>query len=198
MAREFTVALVEAHQDSPRPSETLPVFSDIYEHYFDFVWASSRRLGVEKEAIDDVVQEIFIVIHQRLHTLERAEALRSWIYGIVRRTVSNYHRSRRVKNAATASLAVDADALETAPPTPFELTEQNDQVKLLEALLAELPAPKREVFVLAEIEELSVPEIADALEIPLNTAYSRLRSARQVFEAALSRHSANSSGGKAS
>jgi RNA polymerase sigma-70 factor (ECF subfamily) len=58
------------------------------------------------------------------------------------------------------------------------------------ALLAELDEPKREVFVLAEVEEMTMPEIASALEIPLNTAYSRLRAARQAFEAALARHDA--------
>lgn len=194
MVRELTAAIALAQPDASRPPGVVPEFAEIYELYFDFVWTSSRRLGVSREAIDDVVQEIFIVIHQRIHTLQQPDALRSWIYSVVRRTVSNYHRSRRVNNAATATLAADVDALEVSPLTPFELTQQSDQVRLLESLLAELAPPKREVFVLAEIEELSVPEIAEALEIPLNTAYSRLRAARQAFEAALVRQSTGSKG----
>lgn len=164
-------------------------FESIYRQYFDFVWSSVRRLGVNPAATDDIVQEVFIVIHSRLHTLEDPKALRSWIYGIVRRTVSNYHRSRRVKEASGAAFAVESSML-PLPRTPSDLAEQNDKVKLLFSLLEELDEPKREVFMMAELDELTVPEIAEILEIPLNTAYSRLRTAREAFERALARHTA--------
>ena len=86
-------------------------------------------------------------------------------------------------------LATEPD-VRSRPATPFDLAEQNDQVKLLFSLLEELDEPKREVFAMAELDELTVPEIAEILEIPLNTAYSRLRAARQAFEEALARRSA--------
>jgi RNA polymerase sigma-70 factor (ECF subfamily) len=164
-------------------------FETIYRQYFDFVWSSVRRLGVAPDAVDDVVQEVFIVIHSRLHTLERPEALRSWIYGVVRRTVSGHHRSQRMKESSGMALAVEPD-VRSRPRTPSDLVEQNDQVKLLYTLLEELDEPKRDVFVMAELDELTVPEIAEILDIPLNTAYSRLRAARQAFEEALARRSA--------
>ena len=164
-------------------------FESIYSQYFDFVWSTVRRLGVSPAATDDVVQEVFIVIHSRLHTLEQPKSLRSWIYGIVRRTVSGHYRSRRVREASGAALAVEPNPL-ALPRTPLDLVEQNDKVKLLFSLLEELDEPKREVFTMAELDELTVPEIAEILEIPLNTAYSRLRAARQAFEEALQRHSA--------
>jgi RNA polymerase sigma-70 factor (ECF subfamily) len=169
-------------------------FESIYRQYFDFVWASVRRLGVSPPATDDVVQEVFIVIHSRLHTLEQPQALRSWIYGVVRRTVSGHHRSRRAREASGATLGTEPD-MQRGPPTPFDLTEQNDQVKLLWSLLQELDEHKREVFVMAELDELTVPEIAEFLGIPLNTAYSRLRAARQAFEEALARRLAQREGG---
>ena len=175
--------------DSSFVSGEVSPFESIYNQYFDFVWSSVRRLGVSPAATDDVVQEVFIVIHSRLHTLEQPQALRSWIYGIVRRTVSGHHRSRRVKEASGAALAAEPNA-QPLPPTPLDLVEQNDKVKLLFTLLEELDEPKREVFMMAELDELTVPEIAEILEIPLNTAYSRLRAARQAFEEALVRHSA--------
>jgi RNA polymerase sigma-70 factor (ECF subfamily) len=164
-------------------------FETLYRQYFDFVWSSVRRLGVSPAAADDVVQEIFIVIHSRVHTLEKPEALRSWIYSVTRRTVSGYHRSRRTKDASGIVLAAEPDA-RALPRTPFDLAEQNDQVKLLFSVLEELDEPKRDVFTMAELDELTVPEIAEILEIPLNTAYSRLRAARQAFEEALARRSA--------
>lgn len=164
-------------------------FESLYRQYFDFVWASVRRLGVDEESVDDVVQEVFIVIHGRLHTLERPESLRSWIYGVVRRTVSGHRRARRSKAVAGMVLQPEVETASLGP-SPSALAEQSAQVRLLYSLLDELDPAKREVFTLVEIDELSVPEAAAVLEIPLNTAYSRLRVARQDFEAALARRSA--------
>jgi RNA polymerase sigma-70 factor (ECF subfamily) len=167
----------------------LPEFSAVYDQYFGFVWACTRRLGVGENEIDDVVQEIFIVIHGKLSTLEQVESLRSWIYGIIRRTVSSYHRSRRARVASTAAFGTE-DTLFVQPPTPLELAEQSDRLKLLWSLLEKLDPSKRETFVLAELEEMTAPEIAAAIEIPLNTVYTRLRGARIELEAALVRHHA--------
>lgn len=171
----------------------MPDFETLYDQYFRFVWASARRLGVTPEAIDDVVQEVFIVIHEKLHTLRQPESLRSWIYSVVRRTVSSHRRAgqqeRRVFSVPPAAATAAVPALQASP---LELTEQNARLELLSTLLASLTEAKREVFILAELEEMTVPEIASALDIPLNTAYSRLRHARQEFEAALARRTATS------
>lgn len=180
----------EPVEHEPLATPEVPAFDSIYEQYFDFVWAAARRLGVSTAAMDDVVQDIFIVIHSRLHTLRQPESLRSWIYGIVRRTVSDHHRSRHTKDASGAALALETEIHHPTPATPLDVTEQNDQVKLLFSLLSEIDVPKREVFMLAELEQLTVPEIADVLGIPLNTAYSRLRAARIAFEERRARRAA--------
>ena len=174
-------------------SSTVPPFKAVYRQYFDFVWSSARRLGVEPAAMDDLVQEVFIVIHARLHTLERPEALRSWVYGVVRRTVSTHRRARRAHADAQPPAPAGTEVVSQAP-TPLEQTERNAELELLARLLDELDEPKREVFALVELEELSVPEAAEVLEIPLNTAYSRLRAARQSFDLALARIEARSKG----
>jgi RNA polymerase sigma-70 factor, ECF subfamily len=173
----------------PTPKSTeVSSFDSIYRQYFDFVWASARRLGIGEESIDDVVQEVFIVIHARVHTLEQPDALRSWIYGVVRRTASGHRRTQRSTTSnITFNTEVEAASLR---PTPSDLAEQSDKVRLLYSLLDELEATRREVFMLVELDELSVPEAAELLQIPLNTAYSRLRLARQDFEAAHSRRTA--------
>jgi RNA polymerase sigma-70 factor (ECF subfamily) len=178
---------VEPGYDDPEPTTGVPSFSQIYQLHFNFVWSCTRRLGVSEIEIDDVAQEIFIVIHRRLHTIEQPEALRSWIYGIVRRTVSTYHRAKRAKLASTTSLKSEPDMQYPQQPTPHELAEQSDQVKLLWNMLEKLDAPKREVFVLSELDEMTVSEIALAIEVPINTVYSRLRSARQELEEALAK-----------
>ena len=167
----------------------VPSFQTVYRNHFELVWSTARRLGVPPDAMDDVVQEVFIVVHSKLDTLERPEALRSWIYGIARRTVSSYHRARRSRIPLGAQPGVERDAV-SQEPTPLAQTETSAELQVLMSLLDELDETKREVFALVEIEELSVPEAAELLGIPLNTAYSRLRAARQSFEAALARFSA--------
>jgi RNA polymerase sigma-70 factor (ECF subfamily) len=168
----------------------VPPFQAIYKQYFDFVWSSARHLGAARDAIDDVVQDVFIVIHSKLATLRNPEALRSWISGIVRRTVSDYRRSSRTRDAAGARLGAELKATRPSQPSPLDVAERNADLDLLESVLAELDEPKREVFVMVEVLEMTVPEVVQSLEIPLNTAYSRLRMARQSFEDALARHEA--------
>jgi RNA polymerase sigma-70 factor (ECF subfamily) len=159
-------------------------FLALYYRYFDFVWSSVKYLGIGPDAIDDVVQEVFMVIHARLHTRQKPDALRSWIYGIVRRTASTHRRSSRARTGLETRWE-QSHVVTSA--TPLQLAERSEQVELLAAILAELDEAKREVFVAAELEEMTVPEIADAIEIPLNTAYSRLRAARLAFEERLER-----------
>ena len=115
-ARALAVPEMSKHSSF---SDTMPAFKAVYVQYFEFVWMSARRLGVDAAAMDDVVQEVFIVIHSKLHTLERPEALRSWIYGIVRRTVSTHRRSKRSHDAGIVS-----DSVEVASdqPTPLQAT----------------------------------------------------------------------------
>jgi RNA polymerase sigma-70 factor (ECF subfamily) len=154
------------------------------------VWSSARNLGVRGDGIDDVVQDVFIVIHTKLDTLQRPESLRSWIYSIVRRTASEHRRSRQARMAAWEKLGAEVDSNSTTPPSPLDLAERRSDLALLESLLSGLGELKREIFVMVEILEMSVPEVVQALEIPMNTAYSRLRTARESFEKALARHEA--------
>lgn len=175
---------------SAPPVTTTLEFSQIYRNYFSFIWACARRLGVTEAERDDFVQDVFITISARLPTLQQPESLRAWIYGIVRRTASTYHRTKRTKDSNTSAYRRNLDLVYPQSPSPQDLTEQTDQVKLLWALLEKLDPLKREVFVLAELDEMTVPEISSAIEVPTNTVYSRLRSARQELEEALMRHNA--------
>jgi RNA polymerase sigma-70 factor (ECF subfamily) len=171
----------------PNAASAVPPFHAIYKQYLDFVWSSAGHLGAGPDIIDDVVQDVFIVIHSKISTLQRPEALKSWIYGIARRTVSDYRRSRRTRDAAGASLSAEP---KSSRPSPLDMAERSAELALLESLLAQLDETKREVFVMVEILEMTVPEVVQALDIPLNTAYSRLRLARQDFEQALAKHEA--------
>jgi RNA polymerase sigma-70 factor (ECF subfamily) len=174
--------------DAPVPKQVLS-FETVYGQYFDFVWSSARRLGIQPAEIEDLIQEVFMVIHAKLHTIEKQESLRSWIYGVVRRIASSHRRAARGYTNSSADASGDGEAL-SREPTPLEQTERNAGLQLLMALLDELDEPKREIFSLVDVEDLSVPEAAEVLGIPLNTAYSRLRGARQSFEEVLARNAA--------
>ncbi|HEY5955683.1 MAG TPA: RNA polymerase sigma factor [Polyangiaceae bacterium] len=168
----------------------VPSFAELYQTYFSFIWSVTRYLGVERAEVDDVVQEIFVIIHRRMHSIEQPESVRSWIYSIIRRAVGRYRRTRRAKGTSMGVDRVEPETMQLDWSTPHSLAEQSEQVELLQTLLDKLDPPKREVFILVELEEMTAPEIAIAIGIPLNTVYSRLRAARQELDEALQRHHA--------
>ena len=162
---------------------TRPSFSTIYDEHFDFVWRSARRLGVPEASLDDVAQDVFVTVYRRLPEFEGRSQLKTWIFGILRHTISDLRRGQRRKPTA----ALDHEPADGRGLSPQDAAVRAEGVQLLHQALASLPDEQREVFVLAELEQLSSPEIASALEVNLNTVYSRLRAARQEFEAALKR-----------
>ena len=169
-------------------SGEIPSFERIYEELFDFVWRSARRLGVIESAVDDVVQDTFVVVHRRLADFEQRSTLKTWVFAILMRVVADHRRTLRRKGGL-ATLP-DDEVLGDPGTGPVEALEHRQAARLLHALLDELDDEKRTVFVLAELEELGAPEIAELLAIPVNTVYSRLRAAREAFEKALGRHRA--------
>lgn len=171
-----------------------PAFADVYDEYFNFVWRTARRLGVAEGSIDDIVQETFIVVHRRLGE-PRTSSLRTFIYGIVANTVRNHRRSVRRKPGSDGE--VDPDALaDASAEDPEAMAERAQAGRMLEAVLRELDDDQREVFVLVELEQLSAAEVSLVIDTNVNTVRSRLRLAREAFEAALHRLNARQRGGK--
>jgi RNA polymerase sigma-70 factor (ECF subfamily) len=169
-------------------------FEDVYAEQFDFAWRSVRRLGVDASAVDDVVQEAFLTVHRRLADFEGRSSLKTWLFGIVLRVVRDHRRSLRRKPAQLGGGAsIDADVervTDTTSQGPHERAVERQAVEALHAILDELDDERREVFILAELEGMTVPEIAEAVGANVNTVYSRLRTARRDFEAAVGRHQA--------
>jgi RNA polymerase sigma-70 factor (ECF subfamily) len=170
-----------ADAESPLP---VPSFEELCARYFDFVWKCARAFGAKSDEIDDVVQDVFLVV-QRRHGDLREEALaRSWIYSITRRVVSSQRRRRRQRDSRTGP---EIDSLRSTERSPLAVAEHNLEVRVLSTLLEGLEERKREVFVLSEILEMSGREIAEMIGVPMNTVYSRLRAAREEFDAAAQR-----------
>ncbi len=162
-------------------------FTEVYEQHFDFVWRSARRLGVPQRYLDDAVQDVFIVVHRKLDEFEGRSSLKSWIFGIARR-VAHDHR-RRVERKERGEELTERVS-DPAAPSPLEQARRAEAARVLYDFLSSLDSDKREVFVLAELEQMTVPEIATAVDANLNTVYSRLRAARQAFDQAVARHRA--------
>lgn len=165
----------------------LPDFGEIYEQYFDFVWRSLRRLGVPQAALDDASQEVFLVVHQRAADFEGRSSVKTWLFGIAAQVARRQARTAARRPAET--LPDPAPALPGAP-TPQDEAARREDIALLYAILEDLDHDRRAVFVMSELDQLAAPEIAEALGVPLNTVYSRLRTARREFEASLKRRQA--------
>lgn len=163
----------------------MPPFEQIYAKHFNFVWAMVRHYGVHPDYVADAVQDVFVVVHTKLHTLIQPESARSWLHGIVRRVASGYRRKRHNQ---VVDLPLEPPLEANTSLTPAEQAERNEKLLRLSTLLRAIEPSKRRVFVMCELEEFTCPEIAELLGLPLNTVYSRLRRARAAFEKALARH----------
>ena len=169
----------EVQPDPPRVSGNGLDFSRIFQEHAPFAWRALRRLGVHPSDVEDVCQEVFLVVHRQLAGYEPRASLRSWIYGICIRTASDHRKQSRRRREDV----VDSPPEMEAPPEQDETLDRTRAVKLLEAALDRLDDDKRAVFVLYEIEDLTMAEVADAVGCPLQTAYSRLYAAQRQIDA---------------
>jgi RNA polymerase sigma-70 factor (ECF subfamily) len=147
---------------------------EVFCQHGRFVVRSVRRMGVREADVEDVAQEVFIVLHRRLRDYNGKTPIRSWIFGIIFRVVSEYRRRWRVRR----------EYITEHPPEPSTTSteaELRSQLTLLEGALSKLDDGQRSVFVLYELEGMKMRDISTALEIPLFTAYTRLRKARKVI-----------------
>jgi RNA polymerase sigma-70 factor (ECF subfamily) len=165
----------------------LPDFATIYDRYFAFVWRLAANSRVPHAHLDDVVQETFLVIHRRLPTFEGRSSLRTWIAAVTRNTVKEFLRRKRHHILGNE---VDPDSSASASMNPVEQLEASAAAALLDRFLDEMPEEQRDVFILAEIEQMTANEIATVLEANPNTVRTRLRAARQSLQASLARHRA--------
>jgi RNA polymerase sigma-70 factor (ECF subfamily) len=156
-------------------------FEALYGQHFDFVWRSLRRLGIGPSLVEDAVQDTFMILHRRLGVLRPDASAKAFLFGIALRVAHDYRRTARRKGADS----LDSDSAVSRDAGPFERTAKAEAVRVVERFLESLDQEKRAVFALAELEEMTGPEIAEALAINLNTVYSRLRSARERFVAFL-------------
>lgn len=162
-----------------------PTFTEVYREHFAFLFRCARAFGVGPDSVDDVLQDTFLVVHRRLSEFD-GKYPRAWLSRILHNTVREHRRRFRRKEQHQGEYVEGEHArhveLDESPESKLLRAEATTE---LLAILAQLDDDQRAVFVLTELEEMSAPEISEALEVPLNTVYSRLRLARAKFSKAI-------------
>ena len=159
-----------------------PAFAAAYREHHAFVWRILRHLGVAPAQLDDRLQDVFLVVYRRWDSYDPASSMRSWLYGICRRVAADGRRAERRSERRLQAVAPPSPAA-----GPEQAVAQAEAADFVDDFLAGLDPERREVFVLAEVEYLSAPDIAAATGVKLNTVYSRLRVARELFARAVER-----------
>jgi len=160
-----------------------PDFSTIFEQQFDYVWFTLRRFGVAARDLDDIAHDVFMQVYQHLDQYDPTRPLRPWLFGFAYRIASDYRRLARHRRE---TLDEPCEGIDGAP-SAVERVATRQTLDLVWTALQQLDLDRRAIFVLHDVEGHSIPEVASTLAIPLNTAYSRLRLAREQFAKSMQR-----------
>ncbi|MBV1861991.1 MAG: sigma-70 family RNA polymerase sigma factor [Nannocystaceae bacterium] len=166
---------------SPHPAPT--TVETLYRDHVEFAWRTARYLGVPQADAQDVVHEVFIIVQRRIEDLDPDKSARAWIGGITRRVVLHHKRKHLRVERREAALETPLDAT----PRADDAVSYREAEAFLAQFLERLPQPKREAFVLGELERLTAIEIGEIVGESPNTVSSRLRSARKAFQASVDR-----------
>lgn len=187
----------ELPQDSPADelgATRKPIdLAAVYEAHFRYVWRCLRSLGVRDAQVDDALQDVFVVVQKKLPDFDGNAKVSTWLYAIALRIARKY-RERLRREPASLDAQRDSQPELVLTTSGEGQALHSERLALARAVLETLSDEHREVFVLARVEQMSAPEIAEVVGVPLNTVYSRLRAARLAFEAGIARHQAASAG----
>lgn len=175
-SEDVSTALAEA-------PDRAPTFRDLYDAQFAYVWRTLRRLGARDADLEDLCHDVFVVVHRKLEQFEPGRPAKPWLFGIALRVASDYRKRARFR----AEVPADGQEAVAAGPGADEHVAAAEARALVHLALQELDLERRAVFVLHDLDECAAPEIAEALGVPVNTVYSRLRAARSQLTAAVRR-----------
>jgi RNA polymerase sigma-70 factor (ECF subfamily) len=148
-----------------------------------YVWNTLRRLGAPVADLEDLTHDVFVQVHRHLAEYDPARPIKPWLFGFTFRVASQHRRNAERRRE---SFDRDADFVDPGASADETMAAEQDRRLVITALAAIHP-DRRPVFVLYELDEVPMDEIARTLDIPVNTAYSRLRIARSEFAAAVKR-----------
>lgn len=156
-------------------------FRQVFDVHARYVWRSLLGFGVAESDVADASQQVFVVLHRKLDRIEAGCSMRTFIYGICLRVAADFRGRAHVRRERLFAEPPDTHL----PPTQERQLSDRQALQLLAQVLDRLDPAQRTVFVLYEIEEQTMPEIARTVGCPLQTAYSRLHAARRSVAAAM-------------
>jgi RNA polymerase sigma-70 factor (ECF subfamily) len=159
--------------------EAAAFFRKVFDAEYDYVFHSLRRLGVHERDLEDLTHDVFVAVYQNLERYDRTRPIRPWLFAFAFRLASDYRRLARHKT----HLGIVDEVVPASGPTAEDEASRREASRMVADILDAMPTEQRAVFVLYEIDETPMKEIAESLDIPLNTAYSRLRLAREIYRA---------------
>ena len=154
---------------------------DAFQRELDYIYRTLQRLGAPPSDVEDLAQDVFLALRGSWPRYDSTRPLRPYLFGIAFRLTSAHQRKRR------RELAIGIVETDDAGPRADDMLQSKQARALVLAALERIPLPRRAVLVMRDLDDISVDEIAAVLEIPLFTAYSRLRKARRELEAAVRR-----------
>lgn len=152
----------------------------LFDEHGPYLCRAIHRLTGSREGAEDIVQEVFLLAYHRRHELEDRAGIRTWLYRAAVNHVRHRRRSYGRYQAMKERFQQHPD-VGRAQDGPDDAATRSEQGRRVSACVSALSDKLREVFVLYELEELEGAEIADILELPINTVWSRLRLARAAF-----------------
>lgn len=161
------------------PASPPMAFESIYDGEFAYVCNALRRLGVCGEDLEDLAQDVFVVVYRRLSDFDRTRPLKPWLFGIAYRVARDFQRRPRHRNET-----LDKPELHLRAADDKDEAVAHEKRRLVLKALEKVALERRAVLIMHDIDGYAMPEIAEALAVPLNTAYSRLRLARNEFAGA--------------
>jgi RNA polymerase sigma-70 factor (ECF subfamily) len=146
---------------------------------YEFLWRSLRRLGVPQAWVEDAAQQVLAVFGRRIDQV-RPGAERAFLFATATRVASGFRKKKSRALEVLDSEGLDRHA--SAAPSAEELIDQGRARELFDRVLGEIPGDLRAVFILFELEDMTMATIAEMLDLPMGTVASRLRRAREIFE----------------
>ncbi len=171
-----------------------PQFEDVFVEHADYVIRSLERLGVRSRDLEDVAQEVFLAVHDRLSTYDPARPIKPWLFAFAFRSAGNYTRLARNSREDVQGTELVSLNDEPASGTPEEELLRAEQRARLHRALGALDLEHRAALSLIDIDGIEPRDAAEALGIPINTLYSRVRNGRIKLRAALEAMAAQEGG----
>lgn len=192
------ITIIQAIQDGQDVENN---FAWLYEHYYPKVLRFFLRQKIAKEIAEELTQNTFLSVYSKLSGLRQAEQFECWLWQIARRELSHkWEKENALKRKApTVSLEVNGNAelaaqafllpeLSDVIPTPQTLLLEQESLQLVHTALRQLPEQMRRCLELRIVLDLKYHEIAQSMNISINTVKSHLFQAREQLRQRLGQH----------